>query len=125
MNTKISTSGIVFGFAVFVGLMPLTFMFSQNGTQFLLDTSFKYAVWCGQVIILILLLLKSNSLDKNQIMALVMLYLFVPFTFTFNESGVSFLILNKYTSSILSWAVASVLLSKLLFLQKLKANANL
>jgi hypothetical protein len=125
MNTKISTSGLLFGLAIFVGLVPLTFTFSPNGTQLLLDTSFKYAVWAGQVFILILLTLTKYRLNKNQLIALAVLYLVVPFTFTFNESGTSFLILNKYTSSILSWAVASVLIGKFLFLQKLKENTNL
>lgn len=125
MNTKNSTSGLLFGLAIFVGLMPLTFTFSTENTQLLLDTSFKYAVWAGQTSILILLLLTKHNLSKNQLIALAVLYLVVPFTFTFNESGAYFLILNKYTSSILSWAVASVLIGKLLFLQKLKEHSNL
>lgn len=125
MKTKISTSRPLFGLAIFIGLMPLTFMLSSNGTQLLLDTSFKYAIWCGQTMILMLLLLTKYSLSKNQLVALALLYLFVPFTFTFNESGASFLILKKYISSILSWAVASILIGKLLFLQKLKENTNL
>ncbi|SFE40505.1 hypothetical protein [Thermoflexibacter ruber] len=125
MNTKNSTSGLLFGLAIFVGLMPLTFTFSTENTQLLLDTSFKYAVWAGQTCILILLLLTKHNLSKNQLIALAVLYLVVPFTFIFNESGAYFLILNKYTSSILSWAVASVLIGKLLFLQKLKEHSNL
>jgi len=52
MNKKNSTSRFMFGLIILVGLTPLAFTFSQNGTPLLLETSFKYVVWCGQVIIL-------------------------------------------------------------------------
>jgi len=119
MNMHNSTSGLLFGLTIFVGLMPLTFMFSQNGTHLLLDTSFKYAVWCGQAIILLMLFLSKLKLSKNQLIGLSVLYALIPLVFTFNDNGLTFLILNKYTSSILSWVIASVLFSKLL------SNANI
>lgn len=115
MNKQNSTSGLLFGLTIFVGLMPLTFTFSQNGTQLLLDTSFKYVVWCGQAIILLMLLFTKFKLSKNQLIGLSALYSIIPLTFTFNDSGLTFLILNKYASSTLSWAVASVMFSKLFF----------
>jgi intracellular septation protein A len=124
MNTKKSTSGILFGLTLLVGLIPLAFTFSQNGTQLLLETEFRFIVWCGQAITLLILLLTKHSLSKNQLIGLSVLYVFVPLTFTFNENGVYFLILNKYTSSILSWGIASVLLGKLLFSQKQKQISN-
>ncbi len=111
--------------AILVVLMPLAFTFSQNGTQLLLDTSFKYIVWGGQTVLLLLLLLTKPELTKNQLFALTALFVLVPFTFTLYEKGATFLILTKYTSSILSWAIASVLFSKLLFTHKQKENSNI
>lgn len=94
MNTKNSTPGILFGLTVLVGLMPLSFTFSQNGAQLLLDTSFKYIVWCGQAVILLLILLTKFDLSKNQLIVITVLYVLIPFVFTFNDNGVTFLILN-------------------------------
>jgi hypothetical protein len=113
MNNQNSSTKILFGLTIFVGLMPLAFTFSQNGTQLLLDTSLKYVVWCGQSIILIVLLLTKPKLGKNQLIGLSVLFALIPFAFTFNDNGLTFLILKKYTSSILSWAIASVLLSRM------------
>jgi len=115
MNKNNLTSGLLFGLTTFVGLMPLTFTFSQNGTQLLLDTSFKYVVWCGQAILLFMLLFTKFKLSKNQLIGLSVLYALIPFTITFNDNELIFLILNKYASSILSWVVASVMFSKLFF----------
>jgi len=114
MNIKNTTSELLFGLTIFVGLIPLAFMFSQKGTQLLIETSFRYFVWCGEAIVLFLLLLTKQNLKKKQMIALATLCLLVPFTFTFNENGVTFLILDKYISSILSWLMASVLFSKLI-----------
>jgi hypothetical protein len=125
MNKQNSASPLLFGLAIFVGLMPLAFTFSQNEIQPLLNTSFKYMVWGGQTIVLLLLLFSKYQLIKNQLIALIVLYACVPFIFTFNENGATFLILTKYTSSVLSWAIASVVISKLFFLHKLEENSNL
>ncbi|HMN90397.1 MAG TPA: hypothetical protein PKD70_12885 [Saprospiraceae bacterium] len=125
MNKQNSDSSLLFGLTIFVGFMPLAFTFSQNETQPLLDTSFKYMVWGGQTIALLLLLFSKHQLIKNQLIVLTVLYVFVPFMFTFNENGATFLILTKYTSSILSWAIASVVISKLFFIHKLEENSNL
>jgi len=114
MNIKNTTSELLFGLTIFVGLIPLAFMFSQKGTQLLIETSFRYFVWCGEAIVLFLLLLTKQNLKKKQMIALATLCLLVPFTFTFNENGVTFLILDKYINSILSWLMASVLFSKLI-----------
>jgi hypothetical protein len=124
MNKKNHTSGLMFGLTIFVGLMPLAFTFSQNGTQLLLETPFKYFVWCGQTVILLLLLFTKHNLDKNQLIGLGVLCFIAPFTFTFNENGAYFLVLNKYTSTILSWAIASVLFSKLFFTLKSQEKPN-
>jgi hypothetical protein len=124
MYKKNSTSGIIFGLTIFAGLLPLAFMFTQKGTQLLLETSFKYVVWGGQTGILFLLTLTKHKLSKKQLIGLAILCAVVPFTFTFNEKGVSFLILNKYTSSLLSWAIAGVLLIKMFTSQKLKENSD-
>ncbi|MEZ4829836.1 MAG: hypothetical protein R3C61_26675 [Bacteroidia bacterium] len=115
MDKQNSTSGLLFGLTIFVGLMPLTFTFSQNGIQLLLDTSFKYVVWCGQALILLMLLFTKLKLSKKQLIGLFVLYTLIPLAFTFSGNGLTFLILSKYTSSILSWAVASVLFSKSFF----------
>lgn len=115
MKKQNSPSELLFGLSIFVGLMPLTFTFSQNGIQMLLDTPFKVVVWCGQAILLLMLLLARPKLSKNQLIGLSVLYALIPFVFTFNNQGLTFLILNKYASSILSWAVASVLFCKLFF----------
>ena len=125
MKKQNSTSRLLLGMAILVVLMPLAFTFSQNGTQLLLDTSFKYIVWGGQTVLLLLLLLTKPELTKNQLFALTALFVLVPFTFTLYEKGATFLILTKYTSSILSWAIASVLFSKLLFTHKQKENSNI
>ena len=125
MNAKKSTSRFLFGWIMLVGFMPLAFTFSQNGKQLLLETDFKYVVWGGQATTLLLLLLTRLSLSKNQLIGLSVLCMFVPLAFTFNENGASFLILKKYTSSILSWAIAGILIGKLLFVHKLKENTNL
>lgn len=115
MYKHFSSSLLIFGLAIFVGLMPLTFAISPTGIQLLLETSYKYWVWCGQASILFLLLPATTHLSENQMLALAMLYVFVPLAFTFTEDGASFLILHHHTSSVLSWSVAGVLLSKLLF----------
>ena len=114
MNIKNTTSELLFGLTIFVRLIPLAFMFSQKGTQLLIETSFRYFVWCGEAIVLFLLALTKQNLSKKQMIALATLCLLVPFTFTFNENGVTFLILDKYINSILSWLMASVLFSKLI-----------
>ncbi|MBU0473318.1 MAG: hypothetical protein KKF62_04070 [Bacteroidetes bacterium] len=125
MNKILSTSGLVFCLTIFIGLMPLAFTFSKNGTQLLLETSLNYLVWSGQAIILLLLLVTKPNFSKNQLIGLAALFMLVPFAFTFNENEAYFLILNKYTSSILSWVISSVFLSKLLFSEKLKVNSNI
>lgn len=104
---------LLFGLTIFVGLMPLTFTFSRNGIQLLLDTSFRYVVWCGQALILFVLLFTKFRIEKKHLIGLSVLFALIPFSGTFNEIGLTFLILNKYPSSILSWAIASVLLSKM------------
>ena len=114
MSTQQSTAGFLFGLTVLVGLMPLAFTFSTGETQLLLETKFNYVVLCGQALTLLLLILTKQSLSKNQQLGLSVLCACVPFAFTFNENGISFWILNHYTSSILSWAIASVLFGKLL-----------
>jgi len=108
-----------------VAFMPLAFTVSQSGTQLLLETDYKYVVWGVQATTLILVLSTRLSLSKNQLIGLSVLCVFVPLAFSFNENGTSFLILNKYTSSILSWAIAGVLIGKIFFVQKLKENTNL
>jgi len=127
MNKTFSTTGLVLCLTIFVGLMPLAFTFSQNGIQLLLETSrnYNYLVWSGQAIIFILLLVTKPNLSKNQTIGLAVLCIVVPLVFTFNENGAYFLILNKYTSSILSWAISSVFLSKLLFSEKLNEHSNI
>lgn len=115
MNKQNTISGFLFGLAIFVGLMPLAFKFSQNEMQLLLFTSFKYIVWSGQAIILLLLLLPKIQFSANKMISMGVLFLLIPFVFSFSERGVSFLILNQYPSSILSWAIASVLFGKIFF----------
>lgn len=122
MNKQNSISEFLFGLAIFVGLMPLAFTFSQNETQLLLFTSFKYIVWSGQAIILLLLLLAKIQFSRNKLIGMGVLFLLIPFVFTFSESGVSFLILNQYPSSVLSWAIASVLFSKIFFSSNFKPS---
>ena len=117
MNTKKSTSGFLFGLAIFTGLLPLALSFSQTGIQLLLETKFRGVIWCGQAITLLILLLSKGNIGKHQLVGLSILFVLVPLTFTFNEKGAYFLILNKYTSAILSWAIAGVLLGKLLLLE--------
>lgn len=124
MKRKISASKLIFGLAIFAGFLPLTFLFSKNGTQLLLDTSFKYAIWSGQIIILLLILLAKQSLNTKQLAGLGILYLLVPFMFIFTENSVSFIILGKHISSILSWAIAGVLAVKLFFVLNFKHNTN-
>ena len=125
MNAKKSTSGFLFGLTILAGFLPLTFSFSNNGIQLLLETEFKFVIWGGQATTLLLLLFTKQCLTKKQLIGLSVLYVLIPLTFAFNENGASFLILDKSTSSILSWAIASVLIGKLLFAQKLKENPDL
>jgi hypothetical protein len=125
MTKQNSTSGLLFGMTILVGLMPLAFTFSQNGTELLLDTSFKYIVWGGQATHFLLLLLIKQKLSKNQLIALTVLFILVPFTFSFNEKGATFLILTKYISSILSWAIASIVFTKLFFTYKFNEDSNI
>jgi len=115
MTKQNSNSGHFFGMTILVGFMPLAFMFSHNGTELLLDTFFKYIVWGGQATILLLLLLTKYTLSKNQQITLTVLFMLIPFSFTFSEKGATFLILKQYTSTILSWAIASIVLSKMFF----------
>jgi hypothetical protein len=125
MNVKKSISEFLFGLTILVGFLPLTFSFSNNGTQLLLETDSKYLIWGGQATTLLLILFTKDSFSRKKLIGLLVLYVLVPLTFTFNENGVSFLILKKYTSSLLSWAIACVLIGKLLFSQKLQENSNL
>jgi hypothetical protein len=125
MKVNKSISGFLFGLTLLVGFMPLTFYFSNNGTQLLLETEFKYLIWGGQATILLLLLFRKDSLSRNKLIGLLVLYMLVPLTFTFNKNGIFFLILNNYTSSLLSWAIAGVLTGKLFFSQKLQENSNI
>lgn len=125
MTKQNSTPGHLFGMTIFVGLMPLVFTFSQNETALLLDTLFKYITYGCQAALMLLLLLNKQKLSKNQLIALTVLFMLVPFTFTFNEMGATFLILTKYTSSVLSWAIASIMFSKLFFIYKLKEDSNI
>lgn len=115
----------MFGLTIWVALMPLAFMFSQDGTQLLLlETSFRVLVWSFQIILLLLLFFTGNTQSKKQLMGLSVLCLLIPFVFTFNENGVSFLILNQYASSILSWVIASTLFGKLMLPQYLKEKIS-
>lgn len=117
---KNSTSKLQFGLLIFVALLPLTFTFSQNEVHFLLDSSFKYVVWSAQTVILLVLLLKKSLFTKIQLWVIAVLYVFIPFTFTISNNEVDFLILNRYTSSIISWSIAGLVFSKLLFYPYLK-----
>lgn len=105
---------LIVPFIIFISLLPLSFTISQNEMKLLLETDFKYVVWFGQAIVLLLLFISKYNMSKKQQIGLSILYILIPFTVTFSENGVSFLILNKYTSSMLSWAIASVLMSNLL-----------
>lgn len=124
MNKQNSNSGLLFGLAIFAGFLPFTFIFSNHSTQLLLDTPLQYAVWCGQAIILLLLLLTKFNPNKNKLIALTILYAVVPFTFAFNNKGAVFFILPNTTSSVLSWAAASIFLSKLLFSATFKPSRS-
>jgi len=125
MSDSKPTSKIMFGLTIWVALMPLAFMFSQDGTQLLLlETSFRVLVWSFQIILLLLLFFTGNTQSKKQLMGLSVLCLLIPFVFTFNENGVSFLILNQYASSILSWVIASTLFGKLMLPQYLKEKIS-
>lgn len=115
MNTKSSTSRLLTGLAFFTAFLPLTFIFSSDSVQMWLDTSYNYIVWVVQAIVLLLLLLNKIKPERKQLIALAILFFLVPFVFSFNDNEVSFLILKHYTSSILSWVIGIVLLSKLLF----------
>ncbi|MBW7838572.1 MAG: hypothetical protein H3C36_02805 [Chitinophagaceae bacterium] len=115
MNTKSSTSRLLTGLAFFTAFLPLTFIFSSDSVQMWLDTSYNYIVWVVQAIVLLLLLLNKIKPERKQLIALAILFFLVPFVFSFNDNEVSFLILKHYASSILSWVIGIVLLSKLLF----------
>lgn len=80
-----------------------------------MDTSYSYVVWVVQAIALFLLLLYKIKAERKQLIAMTILFFLIPFAFSFNDNEVSFLILKHYTSSILSWVIGIVLLSKLLF----------
>ena len=125
MTKQRSASGLLFGMAILVGLMPLAFRFSPNGAVLLPDTPFRDLVWGAQVTFLFLLLLTKEKFSKDELIALAVLFMLVPCTFTFNERGATFLILTHYTSSLLSWAIAGILLSKLLFTYKLNKDPNI
>ncbi len=115
MNTKSSTPRLLTGLAFFTAFLPLTFIFSSDSVQMWLDTSYNYIVWVVQAIVLLLLLLNKIKPERKQLIALAILFFLVPFVFSFNDNEVSFLILKHYASSILSWVIGIVLLSKLLF----------
>lgn len=115
MNTKSSTSRLLTGLAFFTAFLPLTFIFSSDSVQMWLDTSYNYIVWVVQAIALLLLLLYKIKAERKQLIAMTILFFLIPFAFSFNDNEVSFLILKHYTSSILSWVIGIVLLSKLLF----------
>lgn len=117
MNIQKPNSGWFFALIVFIGLLPLAFIFSRDQLQLLLETDARYAIWVGQIITLISVLSIKQKLSKNQLVGLSAICVFVPFVFTFGKDGASFMILNKntYASSILSWAIASVLLGKSYF----------
>ncbi|MCO5287690.1 MAG: hypothetical protein M9898_14880 [Chitinophagaceae bacterium] len=115
MNTKIPASRLLTGLAFFVAFLPLTFIFSSDSSRMLMDTSYSYVVWVVQAIALFLLLLYKIKAERKQLIAMTILFFLIPFAFSFNDNEVSFLILKHYTSSILSWVIGIVLLSKLLF----------
>lgn len=115
MNTKSPTSHLLTGLAFFAAFLPLTFIFSSDSSRMLMDTSYSYVVWVVQAIALLLLLLYKIKAERKQLIAMTILFFLIPFAFSFNDNEVSFLILKHYTSSILSWVIGIVLLSKLLF----------
>lgn len=115
MTNKNLNSSLLFGFTLFVGLLPLTVFYSENGLQLLIDSSFRYTVWSLEVVVVFILLFSKITVNKNQLIALSGLFLMVPLTFTFNNDGITFLILNKYISSVLSWVISGILVAKLFF----------
>lgn len=107
------------GFLIFGGLMPLTFTFSNKGAHLLLDTQYKYLILCIQVVVMLLLLMGKHTLAKKQLMGGAIFYALVPFTFSFGAAGIHFPVLVHYSSSILSWLVASVLVSRWYYISKI------
>jgi hypothetical protein len=107
-------SNLLFGLSVLAGLMPLSFCIKSDGMTWWLDTPGKYFIWSLMAITFFLLLLIRHRLNKDQLIGLAILYLFVPFSFSFNDSGMTFLILDQYPTTILSWLIGSILLSKLI-----------
>ncbi len=116
MKRSFLNPALMTGLVFFTGLMPLTFVFSQNETRLLLDTPARPVVWAVQAVVLLLLLFRKPEIGRKQSMGLAILCLLVPFVFTFGPNGLSFVIFDNYVSACLSWGIAGIL-SKPLFIR--------
>ena len=116
METQ-KSSRIAVLIGIFAAFFPLTASFA-NGETFYLVSSPVNVVWCLLMlgIALFLIIRSRKTISNKKMIALAILYLLVPLSFRFSESGVQFLILNQ--SPVISSAM--ILIGSGLFISLLK-----
>lgn len=113
MKEKVSSPGVIFGLAIFIALLPISFAFSQENFYLFNDTPYKYFTWSMEGMLLLIFLLVECQVSKRRMFTLAILFLLVPFAFVFDKNKYTFLVLNHPFSSILSLGISLLLFLKI------------
>lgn len=104
-NNIIST--IIIAFSIFTGLSAFSFVMGDASISFMAHSRYEWIEWSLLIVIFSLVMIFSNTLSKKQLMAMMIGYAVVPFSFLFKNDQVHFFLL-KYNTGICFgfWSVA-------------------
>ncbi len=124
MKNQSLKSKIIFSLLLFTSLLPLAFSFAGDEVKLLIDTPYQHIISSLQAITLLVIIFSRQKLSKNQAVGVALLYMLIPFAFTFGGNSFSFLVLRHYANSLLSWAIAIVVFIKMAFHPDVSKNIN-
>lgn len=114
-SQKSSRIAVLFG--IFAAIFPLTISFTNGEISYFIGSPIN-VVWCFLVlgIALFLIIRSRKTISNKKVIALAILYVLVPLSFRFSESGIQFLILKQAPFL----AVAMIVIGSGLFVSLLK-----
>ena len=123
METQ-KSSRIAFLFGIIAAILPLSISFSNGEILYFVSSPVNVAFCFFMLGIALYLIVCSQKMISNRkVTALAILYLLVPFSFRFSESGVQFLILHH--SPLLSLMMIVIGSGLLMSLLKHKRNQDM
>ena len=113
-----SNSEKEYGIAIFTALLALSFKFSHEELSFLVHSGYNWVIKVFLAGTFLLLLFFVKLLPKNQKLVLGIMYVMIPFSFSFRDSAPTFLFLNSQPLIAYSFLSISLLLLGSLFIEK-------